>query len=248
MKNRIPKVLSNFGEAYKTLFKIIEDSKGELRNNAIIALGESKEGNKEIIEYLDAQLELTRNTNEGFYFALALLNLDGEKGKAFDILEGMKEKNLLSIVQKSMLEVTIEKKKQPSRKTEQIITEEKSEERIIQEEKTQTFESDISYTALERINKILFDKKEFIVKNFNDIIEKKETNQIEFKTALRFNFNQKKIIPILEEKIINTIVAFMNTEGGVLLIGVNNDGKIVGLRGDYQSLGKGKQNSDGFCL
>ena len=246
IKERIPKVLSNFGEKANTiLFKIVENSEGKIKHNAILALGESKEITKEIINYLRSWLDQTKNTNEGFYFALALYKIEGEKGETFKILHRMKEKDMLGLVQQSMLEAAIEQKKFPKRK---VVVKEKEEKTTVKEVKPQTFESDISYLALERINKILFNKDDFIVKNFNDIIEKKETNQIEFKSALRFNYSQKKVMVVLEQKIINTIVAFMNTEGGVLLIGVNNDGKIMGLKGDYHSLGKGKQNSDGFCL
>jgi predicted HTH transcriptional regulator len=39
----------------------------------------------------------------------------------------------------------------------------------------------------------------------------------------------------------------MNSEGGVLLIGVADDGEILGLENDYQTLG-GKGNPDGYEL
>ncbi|MHA1186483.1 MAG: AlbA family DNA-binding domain-containing protein, partial [Candidatus Heimdallarchaeota archaeon] len=67
-------------------------------------------------------------------------------------------------------------------------------------------------------------------------------------STFRFNKKLQKVLPVLEKNIVKTITGFMNTNGGILLIGVNNDGKIVGLDGDYRSFGKGKQDSDGFRL
>jgi predicted HTH transcriptional regulator len=50
----------------------------------------------------------------------------------------------------------------------------------------------------------------------------------------------------LEKVIAKTIAAFMNSEGGTLFIGVDDDGNIIGLENDYQLLKK--KNSDGFEL
>jgi predicted HTH transcriptional regulator len=50
----------------------------------------------------------------------------------------------------------------------------------------------------------------------------------------------------LEKVISKTITAFMNSEGGALFIGVDDDGNVIGLENDYQSLKK--KDSDGFEL
>ena len=52
--------------------------------------------------------------------------------------------------------------------------------------------------------------------------------------------NQK----VLEKVISKTIAAFMNSEGGTLFIGVDDDGNVIGLENDYLLLKK--RNSDGF--
>jgi predicted HTH transcriptional regulator len=50
----------------------------------------------------------------------------------------------------------------------------------------------------------------------------------------------------MEEVILKTIAAFLNTQGGILLIGVNDDGEAIGLANDYRTFRK--QNRDGFEL
>lgn len=50
-----------------------------------------------------------------------------------------------------------------------------------------------------------------------DLIKQSESGQLEFKEVVR------------KEEIAKTICAFLNAEGGTVLIGVKNDGKIIGI-------------------
>ena len=78
------------------------------------------------------------------------------------------------------------------------------------------------------------------------IIKEGESDQVEFKSSLRFDYHQNAINKSLEGVIIKTIAGFMNTSGGTLLIGLDDSGNILGLEQDYQSLKK--KNRDGFEL
>lgn len=78
------------------------------------------------------------------------------------------------------------------------------------------------------------------------IIDKGENDHIEFKSSLRYDYRLKKSNKILEKVIAKTISAFLNTEGGMLFIGVDDDGNILGLDNDYDCLSK--NNRDGFLL
>jgi len=78
------------------------------------------------------------------------------------------------------------------------------------------------------------------------IISKGENDLIEFKSSLRWDYRQSKMNKILENVIIKTISAFLNTEGGLLFIGVDDDGNALGLDYDYSCLSK--KNRDGFLL
>lgn len=80
-----------------------------------------------------------------------------------------------------------------------------------------------------------------------ELIEKGENNFIEFKSSIRWDYKQSVVNKELEHVIAKTISAFMNTEGGKLIIGVDDDGNILGLDNDFKTLGN-KQNIDGFLL
>ncbi len=71
-----------------------------------------------------------------------------------------------------------------------------------------------------------------------------EHEHLEFKTSFRWDINQNKVNKNLEKSVMKTIVAFLNSNGGQLLIGVDDSGSIVGLENDYRSLPK--PNADGF--
>lgn len=78
------------------------------------------------------------------------------------------------------------------------------------------------------------------------IIDKGENDLIEFKSSLRWDYNQEKPNKALEQVIVKTTSAFLNTKGGMLFIGVDDEGNILGLQKDYQTLSK--KNRDGFML
>ena len=78
------------------------------------------------------------------------------------------------------------------------------------------------------------------------LIEGGENEQVEFKSTLRWDLKQQKINKALEHVIAKTIAAFLNTEGGHVIIGVDDGGTVLGLEVDYNTLSK--KNSDGFLL
>jgi len=87
------------------------------------------------------------------------------------------------------------------------------------------------------------EKKEILVK---DLIQLGESDVLEFKTSIRWDYFQDKINKELELVVIKIIASFMNSEGGILLIGVNDDGEILGIDKDLATLRK--KNTDGFQL
>jgi predicted HTH transcriptional regulator len=50
----------------------------------------------------------------------------------------------------------------------------------------------------------------------------------------------------MEQIILKTVAAFLNSEGGTLLLGISDDGVALGLEHDYQTLQK--KNADGYEL
>lgn len=77
-----------------------------------------------------------------------------------------------------------------------------------------------------------------------DLLVKGECATIEFKSSFRWDYRLLKTSKEIELASLKTIAAFMNSEGGTLLIGVADDTTILGLDKDYQSLKKGDR--DGF--
>lgn len=77
-----------------------------------------------------------------------------------------------------------------------------------------------------------------------ELISRGESSSLEFKSSLRWAVPQGGVEKVLEKMVIKTIAAFLNAQGGVLLIGVADNGSLLGLEGDYRSL----HDRDGFEL
>ncbi len=78
------------------------------------------------------------------------------------------------------------------------------------------------------------------------LIANGETEHIEFKSSLRWDYRDEKVNKVLEDVIMKSIAAFANAKGGTLLIGVNDDLEIIGLEPDFKTLKK--QDADYFEL
>jgi type I restriction enzyme R subunit len=83
-----------------------------------------------------------------------------------------------------------------------------------------------------------------------ELLPRKEDKHLERKSSLRWDLEEGAKSKLVESASIKTVAAFLNSEfGGTLLIGVADDGAIVGLDNDYATLRKpGKDDSDLFLL
>lgn len=59
-----------------------------------------------------------------------------------------------------------------------------------------------------------------------------EGDSVEFKSTIRCNLHTGKPDKAIENAWLKTVVAFMNSEGGTLLVGVEDDGNVLGLADD----------------
>jgi len=75
-----------------------------------------------------------------------------------------------------------------------------------------------------------------------ELIRRGESKKLEFKSTLRMNLITGKPDWNIEHAVLKTIVAYLNTDGGVLLVGVSNNGEVLGIKND------GFPNEDRFLL
>jgi Schlafen, AlbA_2 len=69
-------------------------------------------------------------------------------------------------------------------------------------------------------------------KELLDLIKKGESDKLEFKSTLRWNLKADKADKNIEKSALKTLVAYFNSEGGKLLVGVEDDGNILGIKAD----------------
>ena len=72
--------------------------------------------------------------------------------------------------------------------------------------------------------------------SLEDLIAEGESDELEFKSTLRWDLKEGTVNKKLEDVIIKTVAAFANSDGGSVLIGVDDDGNVLGLDPDYNSL------------
>jgi hypothetical protein len=72
--------------------------------------------------------------------------------------------------------------------------------------------------------------------SLEDMIAEGESADLEFKSSLRWGYKEAALNPKLEDVIMKSIAAFSNRDGGTLIIGVDDEGEILGLENDYISL------------
>ena len=73
------------------------------------------------------------------------------------------------------------------------------------------------------------------MKNWKKIIAKGEGPKLEFKSTLRVDIKTNKAERFIEYSVLKTLAAFLNSQGGTLLIGVEDSKNILGLSNDFNS-------------
>ncbi len=75
-----------------------------------------------------------------------------------------------------------------------------------------------------------------------ELIAQGEHEKMEFKSTMRWNLKANKRDKAITHAVLKTIAAFLNTEGGILFVGVSDEGEILGLEKD------GFENEDKMLL
>ncbi len=124
--------------------------------------------------------------------------------------------------------------------------------------------TDRSLWEVDRFEDFLARRRELIANQFNrqmdnllqqsepavepsveSLVQAGEGPTVEFKSSLRWDVLGKRVNKDLQRQVLKTIAAMLNSEGGVLLIGVADDGSAYGIDADIQTLGR--RDVDGFA-
>ena len=95
----------------------------------------------------------------------------------------------------------------------------------------------------EFMDSLISEPEETHLRPITDLIELGESYVLEFKSTLQWDVIQGEQNKALRQSSLKTINAFMNSQGGTLMIGVEDDGNIYGLDRD---IALAKNSKDGF--
>lgn len=86
-----------------------------------------------------------------------------------------------------------------------------------------------------------------VISSASALIQQGEHSQLEFKASLRWDYRTQSVNKALHLVIAKAICGLMNASGGHLLIGVQDNGMILGIERDLKSFGD-KASLDGYVL
>jgi len=112
----------------------------------------------------------------------------------------------------------------------------------LSEEVVAQLRTDAEFVALVAEKLGLVGKPE--LRTIEELIDNDEDYAVEFKSTARWDLREDQPSAAMEDAIVKTVAAFLNTDGGTLLIGIGPDRTVVGLDKDYERVKP--KNGDGF--
>jgi predicted HTH transcriptional regulator len=97
----------------------------------------------------------------------------------------------------------------------------------------------------ERMGELLEELEPPTTLSLDEMLTAGESPILEYKSSLRWDLRQETVNTGLQKVVAKTIAGLMNFEGGTLLIGVADDGSVLGIENDFKTLQK-RRNRDGF--
>ena len=104
--------------------------------------------------------------------------------------------------------------------------------------------SGLFFITIKQKNKLIGTQQRLLVRDIDALIQAGENEKVEFKSSIRYDYYRKATNRDLEKVIAKTITGFMNAKGGKLIIGVDDDGNVLGLENDFKTLKH--KNRDGY--
>lgn len=100
------------------------------------------------------------------------------------------------------------------------------------------------YSSVHERNRRIDELTAELGRDLDALIGAGESGSLEFKSTFRWDIKESRTNRALETVIMKSLAGFLNGRGGTLLIGVADNGEIIGLEQDYQLLKK--RDRDGF--
>jgi len=97
---------------------------------------------------------------------------------------------------------------------------------------------------LETIKEYLDPSLRFFKPNLDRLLKEAEHERLEFKSSFRFDYKTSQVNRNLEKTVMKTVAAFLNSNGGHVVIGVDDKKNPIGLVNDYKTLSR--ENKDAF--
>jgi type I restriction enzyme R subunit len=110
------------------------------------------------------------------------------------------------------------------------------------EEVVEQLRHDDEFVALVAAKLGLVGKPE--LRTIDELIDNDEDYAVEFKSTARWDLRENQPSKLTEDAVVKTVAAFLNTDGGTLLIGIGPHREVVGLAYDYERVKP--KNGDGF--
>lgn len=76
-----------------------------------------------------------------------------------------------------------------------------------------------------------------------ELLEDGEGEGLEFKSTFRWDLKENRYNKELEKTVIKSVAGFLNSDGGILLVGVGDNKEIVGLEDDFRTLPRTNKDS-----
>jgi len=98
-----------------------------------------------------------------------------------------------------------------------------------------------SYATTRQLIRENLELRERITRAFTDfsesglleLIQSGENDDLEFKSTMRWNLHADKSDKRIENECLKTVAGYLNADGGTLLVGVDDQGEIIGLGQDH---------------
>lgn len=96
----------------------------------------------------------------------------------------------------------------------------------------------------QEVGEVLEPFKEQYKSELERLVDQREGEKVELKSTMRYNLKAGRRDKSMDEAVARTLCAFLNTNGGTLIIGVSDEGEPLGLEADFSTLRK--KDQDGF--